>query len=352
MRHMPPRLLASLAFALATGCAVRAPRTAVETIAPPAPGVLVVLAVGVPETRCRLEVERLPAATVAVALAAMARDEKLAGEVLDVAVELERGRPLLVLRLAAPAVAAARAAGLCAWAAELASRLERDARDDARATATPRWPAGADPGAVRFRSVQRATRGGETLGFAEYAIGSRPDGARVLLSRGAFLQRRTDGTWTAVDVLQVEDADARGMLVSGRYARFQGGALQYRVDLRRDGSSDFAYSGEAKGQPIGGSFAARGGLATMLFRIDLFRERAGGPPAEPVLVEIYEPHADPIRATPVVHRRDPARRHGVVTQVGGRAATGVVARDGTLEWIESAGEPPTRTETIWRVGAP
>jgi hypothetical protein len=351
MRGMAARRLAlSLTVALATGCALRATRPAPASIAPPSPAVVVALSAG-EATACRLEVERLPAATFAVELVAMAREERLVGALRDVAVELEGGRPVLVLRVLPPDGASPPPQRLCAWASELAARLERDARDEAVAAATPRWPAGFDPGEVRFRSVQRVVRGSETLGFAEYAIGARPDGARVLLSRGAFLQRR-DGGWAAADALQVEDADARGMLVKGRYARFQGGVLHYRVDLRREGERAFAYSGEAKGQPIGGTFATSAGLATMLFRIDLFRERGGGPPPGPVLVETYDPQADPVRATPIVHRRDPARRRGIVTQIGGRTATGVVAPDGTLEWIEAAGEPPTRTETIWRDGAP
>ncbi len=265
----------SLAGALAAGCAVRATRPAVQVVDPPAPGVVVVFSTGEPPARCRLEVERIPAATFALGLAAIARDEGLAGEVREAAVELAGGRPVLVVRLA-PAGAAPGAGAperFCAWARDVAARLARDALDVAGRAGTPRWPIELDPGQVRFRSVQRVTRGGETLGFAEYAIGARPDGTRVLLSHGAFLQRR-DGGWTASDAAQVEDADARGMLMSGRYARFQGGALVYRVDLRREGERAFAYSGEARGRPIGGGFDAPGGLATMLVRIDVFGERA------------------------------------------------------------------------------
>jgi len=331
-----------------------APATsALPPVEPPARGVAIVFEPGAPPARCRVEVERVPTATFALGVAAIAREQGLAGEVRGAGVELAGGRPALVVRLAPPDAAAQGAPDperFCAWARDLAAGLARDALDASGADGTPRWLIALDPGTVRFRSVQRMTRAGETLGFAEYAIGARADGTRVLLSRGAFLQRR-DGAWTASDAAQVEDADARGMLVSGRYARFQGGALLYRVDLRRDGEHGFAYSGEARGRAIGGRIDAPDGLATTLVRIDLFGARTG-PPAEPVRVETYDPLADPLRATPVVHRRDPARPGGIVTQAGGRTGTGAVEPDGTLAWIETAGEPPTRIETVWREGAP
>ncbi len=352
MRRMGVRSLAvPLALALASGCALRAARPA--PVEPPSPGVALAFVVGEGPARCRVELERIPAATFATYVAQLAREERLAGAIRDVGLSLERGHPVLTVALAPAAAPADPAPGerLCARVRDFEARAEREAASVAEDGAPPRWPAVLDPGQVRFRSVQRVTRGGRTLGLAEYAIGARRDGARVLFSRGTFLVR-SDGGWTAADALQLEEADARGLLVSGRYARFAGGALQYRIDLRRDGERAFAFSGEAGGRTVGGRFETPGGLATTLARIDLFSERAGGPPAEPVLVETYDPQTDPVRPTPVVHRRDPARRRGVVTQVGGRTATGVVAPDGTIEWIEAAGEPPTRTETIWRDGAP
>ncbi|HEX9049847.1 MAG TPA: hypothetical protein VF841_04875 [Anaeromyxobacter sp.] len=349
---MPARSLAlPVALALLSGCALRAARPA--PLEPPSPGVALAFGIGDGPARCRVELERIPAATFATYVAQLAREERLAGEPREVGLALERGHPALTVTFApaeAPADPAP-AARLCARIREFAAQAEREAADAARRGAPTRWPAGLDPGAVRFRSVQRVTRGGRAVGLAEYAIGARADGARVLFSRGTFLVPSGEG-WYAADALQLEEADARGLLVSGRYARFAGGALQYRIDVRRDGDGGFAFSGEASGRVIGGRFEAPGGLATTLARIDLFSERAGGPPAGPVRVETYDPQTDPLRATPVVHRRDPARRRGVVTQVGGRTATGVVAPDGTLEWIEAAGEPPTRTETIWREGTP
>ncbi len=350
MRRMRVRSLAiPVALAVASGCALRTARP--STLEPPSRGVTIAFGVAGGPARCRIELERVPAATFASSAAQLAREERLAGEIHDVGLAVERGHPVLTVALAPARDDPAAAERLCARLREFEAWTEREAASVADAGAPPRWPAELDPGVVRFRSVQRVTRGGRALGLAEYAIGVRPDGTRVLFSRGTFLVRSGDG-WSAADALQLESADGRGMLVSGRYARFAGGALQYRVDLRRDGERAFAFSGEANGRTIGGRFETPGGLATTLARIDLFSERAGGPPAGPVLVETYDPQSDPLRATPVVHRRDPARRRGIVTQVGGRIATGVVAADGTLEWIEAAGEPPTRTETIWRDGAP
>src|SRR5512144_1944078 len=351
MRRMRRSLALPVVLALASGCALRATRPA--PVEPPSPGVALAFGVGEGPARCRVDLERIPAATFATYVAQLAREERLAGEIRDVGLSLERGHPVLTVSLE-PATAPADPAPadrLCARVREFEAQVEREAARVAAGGAPPRWPAALDPGQVRFRSVQRVMRGGRALGLAEYAIGARPDGTRVLFSRGTFLVRSGDG-WSAADALQLEDADARGMLVSGRYARFAGGALQYRVDLRRDGERAFAFSGEASGRTVGGRFESPAGLATTLARIALFSERAGGPPAEAVLVETYDPQTDPLRPTPVVHRRDPARRRGVVPQVGGRTATGVAAPDGTLEWIEAAGEPPTRTETIWRDGAP
>ncbi|HET8538665.1 MAG TPA: hypothetical protein VFL83_02215 [Anaeromyxobacter sp.] len=336
--------------AIGAGCGARVPRPALE---PPARGVAVVFAVGAPPARCRVEVERLPAGAFAVGLATIAREEARAGEVRGVDVELEGDRPVLALALAlAPAAAPAEDASperFCAWARDAAARLEREAAAAGEGSAPPPWPTEVDAGRVHFRSVQRVARGGEPAGFAEYAIGARGDGTRVLLSRGAVLVRQRGG-WQASDTLHLEDADARGVLVRGRYARIGGGRVQYRLDVRRTGERSYAYAGEAREVPIDGGFETADGLATMLVRIDRFRGRG---PDEPVRLEAYEPQADPTRPTAVIHRRDLARPRGIATQIGARVfATGVVDRDGIVEWMESASDPPTRSETIRRSGAP
>ena len=352
MRRVLPRSLSlSVACAaLAVGCA----HAARPTVEPPARGVVVVFAVGAPPARCRVEVERLPAAASALGVATIARKEGRAGEIRAIAVELEGDRPVLAVALA-PAASGGDAStpeGFCAWAREATARLERDALGRSGEAGAPEvWPTDLDAGRVHFRSVQRLSRGGETTGFAEYAIGARADGTRVLVSRGAVLTRPRGG-WQATDLVHLEDADARGTLERGRYARIGGGRVQYRVEVRRTGERGYACSGEANGQPVDGGFDTASGLATMFLRIDLFRERDGSGPPAPVRTETYDPLSRPVGPTPFVLRRDPSRPRGIVIQIGSRTATGVVERDGILEWTETPDDPPARTETIWRGGAP
>jgi hypothetical protein len=347
----PPRPARSLAVALPLllAAACTTPTAARPTIEPP-PGGLVLLRLEGAPAPCRVEPGALPPASAALASAMAAQLGGGAGDLRDVDVELEGDRPALVLLLG-PGEAAS-SAEPCGWTGpDGATRAPQATLAEALTLfgAGP-WPVEIDAGAVRLRSVQRVTRGGTPGGFVEYWIGARRDGGRVLVSRSATLWRR-GSDWRPTDSLHVEEADAGGLLVRGRYLRFSD-RLDYRLELERIGEGRYRYAGTARGQPIEGTFEAPGSLATALVRVDRFNARAGYGPAGPVTLQAYLPGLDATRPTAVVHERDTARPRGIVTRMGSRVAAGTVDADGLLEVLEEEGEPPTRYQTLVRRGAP
>jgi hypothetical protein len=315
---------------------------------------------GEPPLRCRLETTRVPPAQLALLVTAAARANGYASELRGVEVELEGSRPVLVFQLSPPPARSPRSTGevasrerSCDFANALVAEAER--RPVAKTpdpTSGFGWALELDVASVQFQSVQRLTQDGSTIGFFEYWLGSRPDGMRVLASRSVLFMKRGP-SWRASDTVHVEETDPWGWLKRGRYVRLGEGA-GYRIELRRVGRGDgsFAYSGVVRGKPLEGTFQASGGLATGLLRIELFREGGAGPRSEPVNVQSYVPGDSPTRPVAAVHRRDPGREHGIVSQLGKREGAGVVAADGTLEWFEETGGSRLRFETIARSGAP
>jgi hypothetical protein len=315
--------------------------------------------------RCVLTPRTLPPAAYVCTVLDAARMSVPDLDLRAVGLEVDDGRPILVVRLAPAAGGPGKSDGgptlarFCAAAREAAAGVEGTGSGDPAAGPllkrvwTARHAFEPGKGTVQFRSIQRIRRAGETIGWVEYWIGARPGGNRYLLSRTAMVtQRGPAARQQCLDGSHVEDTDARGMLVSGVYAQLVDGEIRYRVRLSRGGERAYDYDGQAREKPLHGRIETREGLATALVRMALFRESTGFGPAEPVHQEAYVPGIDPARPVAVVLRKDPARPRGIVIEMGPKRTAGSVDADGVFEWAEQEGNPPLRFETVFRTGSP
>jgi hypothetical protein len=210
-----------------------------------------------------------------------------------------------------------------------------------------------DPGKVRFLSVQLLKRDGVPVGFNEYRILQLPEGGEALLALGSMVLHGGGKEPRATEMDHLEVVDPRGMLLRGRYTASYAPAPKYDLSLKAIGDGRYEFSGTVDGEPKGGTFSTRAGLATALVRAAAFSKAGGyGPPVKELLtLEIYVPRARIDGSSTIVHERDPERPRGIKSTTGRSQTFGVVDDDGMIEWLQAKGPGGTRYETVLRKGS-
>jgi hypothetical protein len=206
----------------------------------------------------------------------------------------------------------------------------------------------------RFAEVQAIRIGPVPVGFSERVVWAREDGGRTSLTWVAQLLPRSPSEFVALDSVEREESDARGLLIEATHVRVQNGELEssFRVTRGEDGKT-FRYEGEKAGKKLAGSFESPHGLATELWFARRFDAKSGFGPREEVRHDAWSSSANPIAVTPIVYQKDAAGGRRARMTMGSLAIAGELDDNGLFAKAQMPIGPATIVmDRLWTRGAP
>lgn len=206
----------------------------------------------------------------------------------------------------------------------------------------------------RFAEVQAIRIGPVPVGFSERVMWAREDGGRTSLTWSAQLLPRSPSEFVAIDTVEREESDARGLLIEATHVHVHNGEVESNFTVTRgeDGKT-FRYEGEKKGKKLQGSFKCQAGLATELWFARRFDAKSGFGPKGEVRHEGWSSSANPLAATPIVYRKDAAGPRRARMTIGPLSIAGELDDHGLFGKAEMPIGPATMVlDRIWTRGAP
>jgi hypothetical protein len=206
----------------------------------------------------------------------------------------------------------------------------------------------------RFAEVLAIRIASMAVGYSERVIWPREDGGRTSITWNAQVLPRSPTEIVAIDSVQREESDARGLLLSATHVRVQNGEVEssFTVTRGEDGKT-FRYQGEKAGKKLEGTFQSKAGLATELWFARKFDAKRGFGPKAEVRHQAWSSGSNPTTATPIACRKDPAGARRARMTLGPISLAGELDDHGLFRTAEMPIGPATLVlDRLWTRGAP
>lgn len=206
----------------------------------------------------------------------------------------------------------------------------------------------------RFAEIQAISIGSVPVGFSERVMWTREDGGLTTLTWTAQLLPRSPTEFVALDSVEREESDARGLLIEATHVRVQNGEVDsnFTVSRGEDGRT-FRYQGEKAGKKLQGTFKSEAGLATEPWFARQFDAKSGFGPKAEVRHEAWASSSNPIAVTPIAYRKDAAGPRRAHMTIGSLTISGELDDHGLFGKAEMPIGPATIVlDRLWMRGAP